>query len=93
MATDPVVLELRRVRRLREAAATAQKAATDATEPAIAAALKAGVVPSVIATEAGVSDSYVRAVRRERKIPANPSYAHLQPPVRAKSEDGQADAS
>lgn len=84
MATDPVILDLRRVKRLREAAAAAQQAATEATEPAIVAALKAGIGPARIAAEAGVSDSHVRAVRREHKIAANPSYAHLKPPTTSK---------
>lgn len=80
MATDPLIHELRRVRRLREAAAAA-------TEPAIVAALKAGIKPSQIAAELGVSDSHVRAVRRLHGLPANPSYAHLKPPTREKGPD------
>lgn len=87
MPTDPVILELRRVKRLRDAAAVAQEAATKATEPAIVAALKAGIGPAQIAEESGVSDSHVRAVRRQHGIPANPSYAHLRPPTREKGTD------
>jgi hypothetical protein len=79
MATDPLILELRRIKHLRHAATAAQAAATKATEPAIVAALQAGISPSQIAAESGVSDSHVRAVRRQHGIPANPSYAHLRP--------------
>ena len=82
MPTDPLILDLRRVRKLRDAAAAAQEAATKATEPAIVAALKAGIGPAEIAAESGVSDSHVRAVRRRAGLPANPSYAHLRPPTR-----------
>lgn len=88
MPTDPLILDLRRLRKLREIAAAAQDAATKANEPAIVAALKGGITPTVIAAEAGVSDSHVRAVRRKYELPANPSYAHLKPPTR---QEGSAD--
>ena len=89
MATDPVILDLRRVKRLREAADAAQKAATDATEPAIVAALEAGMGAARIASESGVSDSHVRAVRRKHDLPANPSYAHLKPGSSSSAPEGE----
>lgn len=85
MNRDDAIAELRRVKRLRERADAAQKAATEATEPAVAAALNAGLRPVEIVKECGVSDSYVRGVRRANKIPANPSYANLKPPTRTKA--------
>lgn len=90
MATNPVIAELRRVRHLREVADEAQKAATDATEPAVLAALKDGIGPTDIAAMSGVSDSYVRSVRRKHGLPADPRYAHLQPPIRVKAEPKEA---
>ncbi len=90
MPTDPLIAELRRIKHLRTLAADAQKAATEATEPAVLAAIKAGISPTVIAAESGVSDSHVRRVRREHGLPADPRYAHLQPPVRVKAEPKEA---
>jgi len=85
MDRDDAIAELRRVKRLRERADAAQKAATEATEPAVVAALRAGLRPVEIVKECGVSDSYVRGVRRANEIPANPSYANLKPPTRTKA--------
>ena len=92
MDRDEAIAELRRVKRLRERADAAQKAATEATEPAVAAALKVGLRPVEIVKECGVSDSYVRGVRRANKIPANPSYANLKPPVRPRTPEDDAPA-
>lgn len=80
MDRNEALAHLDQVKRLRDRAEAAQKAATDATEPAIAAALEAEISPTEIAARLGVSDSHVRAVRRKRNLPANPSYAHLRPP-------------
>ncbi|NUQ98301.1 MAG: hypothetical protein HOY79_17715 [Streptomyces sp.] len=80
MDREEALAQLDHVKRLRDRAEAAQKAATEATEPAIAAALEAEISPTEIAARVGVSDSHVRAVRRKRKLPANPSYAHLRPP-------------
>jgi hypothetical protein len=85
MDRDEAIAELRRVKRLRERAEAARNAATKATDPAIADALRAGLRPVEIVAECGVSDSHVRAVRRANKIPPNPSYANLTPPVRTKT--------
>lgn len=85
MDRDEAIAELRRVKRQRERAEAARTNAAKATREAIIAALKAQIGPSEIATECGVTDSHVRAVRRDAKIPANPSYAKLKPPVRTNS--------
>lgn len=85
MDRNEALAHLDQVRRLRDKAEAAQKAATDATEPAIVAALEAKISPTEIAARLGVSDSHVRTVRRKRELPANPSYAHLRPP---KAEKG-----
>lgn len=82
MDRQEVLAELARVKRLRERAAAAQEAATKATDPAIVDALKAGLGPTEIGDAAGVSDGYVRGVRRKHGLPANPSYAGLTPPKR-----------
>lgn len=84
MDRDEAIKELRRVKRQRERAEAARKDAAKATRDAIVAALGAEIAPSVIASECGVTDSHVRAVRRAAKLPANPSYASLKPPVRTK---------
>lgn len=80
MDRDEALAQLDHVKQLRDRAEAAQKTATEATEPAIEAALKAKVSPTEIAKRLGVSDSHVRAVRRKANLPANPSYAHLKPP-------------
>lgn len=80
MDRDEALAQLDHVKRLRDRAAAAQKVATEATEPAIVDALKAQVGAAEIAARLGISDSHVRTVRREHKLPANPSYAHLKPP-------------
>lgn len=89
MDKDEAIAELRRIKRLRERAEAAQKAATEATEPAIVGALRAGMRPVEIVNESGVSDSYVRSVRRANKIAPNPSYANLTPPRRTKPSAAQ----
>lgn len=86
MDRDEAIAELRRVKRLRERADAARDAATKATDPAIAAALRVGLRPVEIVAECGVSDSHVRSVRRANKIPPNPSYANLTPPTRTKAQ-------
>jgi hypothetical protein len=80
MTTDPIALELIRLRRLREAAQAARDAATEALEPTIIAALTAGWRVVDIARTSEVSDSYIRGLRRKAGLPAHPSYAHLTPP-------------
>lgn len=79
MNRDEALAKLHQVKRLRERAAAE-------TEPAIVEALRAGIRPAEVADAIGVSDSHVRALRRKHDLPANPSYAHLQPAVRAKTE-------
>lgn len=79
MNRDEALAQLDYVKQLRDQAAAARQFATGATEPAIVDALKAGIGPAEIAARTGVSDSHVRAVRREHDLPANPSYAHLNP--------------
>lgn len=93
MDREEALAQLDHVKRLRDRAEAAQKAATDATEPAIVSALKADIKPTEIAARTGVSDSHVRAVRRKHKLPANPSYAHLNPAANAKAESESTDAS
>jgi len=90
MATDHIITNLRHIRRLRREATTAQERVNEVLEPGILAALKAGISPVTIAAECGVSDSYVRGVRRKHGLPADPRYAHLQPPVRVKAEPKEA---
>lgn len=86
MDRDEALAQLDHVKRLRDKAEAAQKAATEATEPAIVAALEAKIGPAEIAARLGVSDSHVRAVRRKAKLPPNPSYAHLRLPTKENPE-------
>jgi hypothetical protein len=83
---------LRHVRNLNRAAKEAKARADTATEEAIVEAFKADLGITRIASESGVSESKIRAIRDSNGIPPNPSYAHLRPPPRTK-EEGQADAS
>ena len=55
------------------------KAAKKATPDAIVAALKAGKTAAEIARHLGVSEGYVRGIRREKGL-QDPRYAHLKPP-------------
>jgi DNA-binding CsgD family transcriptional regulator len=75
METDPTFAALDALRRKREAG----KAAEKATPTAIVDALKAGKTAADIARHLGVSEGYVRGIRRENKL-QDPRYAHLQPP-------------
>lgn len=85
MSKDEAEKRLKALKRLRDRAKAAQKAATDATEPTVVYALEQGLGPARIAELGGVSDGYVRGVRRDHEIPADPRYAHLRPPSRAES--------
>lgn len=55
------------------------RAAKRATPGAIVDALKAGKTAADIARHLGVSEGYVRGIRRENKL-QDPRYAHLKPP-------------
>lgn len=78
MEKDPVFAALDALRRKREIG----KAAEEATPGAIVDALKAGKTAADIARHLGVSEGYVRGIRRENKL-QDPRYAHLEPPRRA----------
>jgi DNA-binding CsgD family transcriptional regulator len=80
METDPTLKALDRLRRRREAG----EAATKATPDAIVAALEAGNTAAEIARRLGISEGYVRGIRREKKL-QDPRYAHLKPPPREES--------
>lgn len=86
MTTDHIIENLRHIKHLRQEAIAAQERVNEALEPGIVAALKGGVSPTTVAAESGVSDSYVRQLRRKHNLPADPRYAHLQPPLRVKTE-------
>jgi hypothetical protein len=75
METDPILAALDALRRKREAGETAVKA----TPGAIEGALKAGKTAAEIARHLGVSEGYVRGIRREKGL-QDPRYAHLKPP-------------
>lgn len=83
MDREEVLAQLDQIKRLRDDVEDAKQAVSDATEATIVDALKAGIGPTEIAAHAGVSDSHVRAVRRMHGLPANPSYAHLNPAANA----------
>jgi len=85
MSKEDAETRLKALKRLRDRAKAAQKAATDETEPAVVYALEQGLGAARISELGGVSDGYVRGVRRSHEIPANPSYAHLKPPPRSES--------
>ncbi len=79
MDREEALAKLRQVKQLRKRAAAE-------TEPAIVDALEAGIRPAEVANAIGVSDSHVRALRRKHDLPANPSYAHLNPASHPKKE-------
>lgn len=81
MDREEALAKLHHVKRLRERAAAE-------TEPAIVAALKAGIGPTEVAGAIGVSDSHVRALRRKHNLPPHPSYAHLKPESSSKKKEG-----
>lgn len=81
--------ELDRIGEQRHLAQAALQSAVKATDPAIVRALKAGFGPSEISRRLGITDSYVRKVRRLEKIPADPRYAHLKPPERGAEIDAR----
>lgn len=80
METDPTFAGLESLRRKREAG----KAAEKATPAAIVDALKAGKTAADIARHLGVSEGYVRGIRRLNGL-QDQRYAHVQPPKRAES--------
>lgn len=80
METDPTLTALDRLRRRREAG----EAATKATPGAIVAALEAGNTAAEIARRLGISEGYVRGIRRDKNL-QDPRYAHLKPPPRVES--------
>jgi len=86
MDREEALAKLHHVKRLRERAAAE-------TEPAIVAALEAGIGPAEVAAAIGVSDSHVRALRRKHNLPPHPSYAHLKPATSARQESEPADGS
>lgn len=88
MSKDEAEQRLKTLKRLRARAKAAQKAATEATEPTVLYALEQGLGPALISELGGVSDGYVRGVRRAHELPANPSYAGLKPPTRTKRAEG-----
>lgn len=67
---------------LRVEAEALQAIVTRETEPVVLRALRQRIGPSEIAKLGGVSDSYVRSVRRKHGLPADPRYAHLKPAPR-----------
>ena len=75
METDPTLAALDSLRRKREAG----KAAEKATPGAIEDALRAGKSAAEIARHLGVSESYVRGIRRAKGL-QDRRYAHLKPP-------------
>lgn len=75
METDPTLKALDTLKRRREAGEEAVKA----TPAAIVDALKAGHSAAEIARRVGVSEGYVRGIRREHGL-QDPRYKHLQPP-------------
>ena len=75
METDPTLKALDALKRRREAGEEAVKA----TPAAIVAALKAGHSAAEIARRVGVSEGYVRGIRRENGL-QDERYAHLRPP-------------
>lgn len=89
MDREEALAQLDHVKRLRDRAGAVQQTATDATEPAIVDALKAGIKPTEVAARIGVSDSHVRTVRRKHGLPANPSYAHLKPGSSSNASEGE----
>ena len=77
MDTDPTLKALDALRRKREAG----EEAVMATPDAITAALEAGNTAAEIARRLGVSEGYVRGIRRKKGL-QDPRYAHLEPPRR-----------
>lgn len=75
MDRDEALAKLHQIKKARERAASE-------TEPAIVAALRAGIGPAEVAAAIGVSDSHVRALRRKHDIAPDPRYAHLKPPTK-----------
>lgn len=78
--------QLSELKLLRVESAALQNVAIAETERLVVRALNLSIGPSEVARLAGVTDSYVRTLRRKANIPPHPSYAHLKPP--APLEDG-----
>ena len=77
---------LREARNLNRAATNARKRADEATEEAVVGAFGAGIGITQIASESGVSESKIRAIRDKHGIAPDPRYAHLRPPTATKEE-------
>ncbi len=75
METDPTFKALDALKRKREAGEEAVKS----TPAAIVDALKAGKTAADIARHLGVSEGYVRGIRRANGL-QDPRYAHVKPP-------------
>lgn len=58
----------------------ASKAVAKDTPPTVEDGLRAGLGPAEIARRAGVTDAYVRRIRKKAQIPPNPKYDYLRPP-------------
>lgn len=77
---------LREARNLNRAAKNAKQRADEATEEAVVGAFKADIGITQIASESGVSESKIRAIRDKHNIPPDPRYAHLRPPAKPKKD-------
>ena len=68
--------------RARARADAAVKKAAKQQEDAVVAGYKAGISVAEMHRRVGLSESYIRSIRRDHELPAHPSYADLTPPVR-----------
>lgn len=71
---------LREARNLNRVAKNAKQRADEATEEAVVGGFEAGFGITLIASESGVSESKIRAIRDKNGIAPDPRYAHLRPP-------------
>lgn len=86
MDQDTALRALREARNLNRAAKTAKARADAATTEAVVAAFESGLGITRIASESGISESKIRAIRASNDIPPDPRYAHLRPPVGTEQE-------
>lgn len=70
---------LARLDTLRPKREAAEKVIAQTTE-AVLDALRAKAPAAEVARRSGLSESYVRTLRRNAKLPPDPRYAHLTPP-------------
>jgi len=86
MDQDEALRGLRHARNLNRSAKEAKTRADEATTEAVVAAFESGLGITRIASESGISESKIRAIRAKNDIPPDPRYAHLRPPVATKTD-------